>query len=67
MNVVQLREIIKNRNKVCYDFCVSENLNRFFSGKEFVIEYPDDIECVPDGILAIPFVCNVLPIIWLTD
>ena len=50
-----------------YGFAVSEGLQQYFSGDPFVIHYPVEIDSVPGSILAIPFVCNVLPIVWLTD
>ena len=37
------------------------NINTFWA------EYNDNIESVPLSIAVIPFVCNVLPIIWLAD
>ncbi len=54
-------------NQLKYEFTASEGLKQFFSGKQFVIEYPMDITQIPEGVLAIPFVSCVLPIIWLTD
>lgn len=56
-----------NSGKLTYSFSVSEEINRFFTDVPFEIEYPENISNVPKSILAIPFVCNVLPIIWLTD
>lgn len=64
---ITLNAIQKKNNQITYDFCVSEGLARYFSGKPFVIEYPENIESVPDAVAAVPFVSNVLPIIWLTD
>lgn len=49
-------------------FSLSENLNRYFNEPHlFRVEYSQDISGVPEGILVIPFITNVLPIIWLTD
>ena len=67
MKEIVLQQINKNDNTISYTFSVSEGLSVYFSGKPFVIEYPENIEAVPDAIAAIPFVSNVLPIIWLTD
>ena len=33
----------------------------------FYVEYDENIEKVPDSILIVPFICNVLPIVWITD
>lgn len=67
MEEIVLQKINKNGNTISYNFFVSDGLAKFFSGRPFVIEYPENIEIVPDAVAAIPFVCNVLPIIWLTD
>lgn len=34
---------------------------------KFFIQYEESIEDVPDSIAAIPFVSNILPILWLYD
>lgn len=67
MKEIIVNEIKKNDNIIEFDFGYSEELNKYFSGTSFVIEYPENIEKVPDAIAVIPFVCNVLPIIWVTN
>ena len=58
---------IKEDNTIQYAFTVTEGLAKYFTGKPFVIEYPVDISGVPEAVLAVPFVSNMLPLIWLTD
>lgn len=67
MEAIELLEVKKKNNRIEYSFTVSEQLRSFFSAREFVIEYDESIEAVPDSVAAVPFVCCVLPIIWLTD
>jgi len=67
MEEIVLQQINKNNNTISYNFSVSIGLAEYFSGKPFIIEYPENIEAVPDAVAAVPFVCNVLPIIWLTN
>lgn len=67
MEQIVLRVIQRNKNTITFDFSVTEGLEKYFSGKPFVVEYPVDISGVPEAVLAVPFVSNVLPIIWLTD
>ncbi len=67
MEKILLDNIKIDRNKVEFVFSVSDGLETFFSGTPFVIDYPVELESVPKSILAIPFVCNVLPIAWLTN
>ena len=67
MEQITLNKIFKVGKTLTYDFAVTEGLSAFFSGKRFLIEYPVEIGAVPDGVAAVPFICNVLPIVWLTN
>lgn len=67
MERIILNEIKKEKNVISYVFEVSSNLEKYFSGKPFIVEYQEDIDSVPDSVAVIPFVCSVLPIIWLTN
>lgn len=67
MDQISITGIFKHANTLTYEFKVTERLSQYFTGEPFVIEYPCDISEVPDSIAVIPFVCNVLPIVWLTD
>ena len=67
MESITLKQIIKKENTISYVFSVSQGLRQYFSDKQFLIEYPENVETVPDSIAAVPFACNVLPIIWLTN
>ena len=64
---IRLHQIHKDNCVIRFSYSSSENLKKFFTDVDFVIEYPDMIEKVPDGVAVIPFVCSVLPIIWMTD
>lgn len=69
MKSIRVENICINDNRIEINYSVSAELTAFFSNKEmsFWIEYSEDISRVPIGIAIIPFVCNVLPIVWLTD
>ena len=67
MEQIKILDILKKQNTLTYHFRVSTGLEKYFSDRDFVIEYPESVEMVSDGIAVIPFVCNVLPIIWLTN
>ncbi len=67
MEYIRLNGIEKNSNIIKYDFEHTDGLAKYFSQKPFIIEYPFSVESIPDSIMAIPFVCNVLPIIWITN
>ena len=47
---------------------ISPELEPYFTAERiFEVEYSEDISTVPESVLVIPFVCNVLPLVWLTD
>ena len=37
------------------------------SGENFFVEYSCNISNIPFGIAVIPFLCNILPIVWVYD
>lgn len=60
--------ISQNRIEICY--LVEGECCKYFNtecGNMFWTEYSESIEHVPNSIAIIPFVVNVLPIVWLTD
>lgn len=67
MEEIILNKIEKKDTRLIYDFSVSTGLKKYFSGKQFIIEYSENIESVPNSIASIPFVCNMLPIVWLNN
>lgn len=65
---IKLISIEKINNKAVYHYDISENIKKYFNTKEnFYVEYSDSIVDVPEGVMVIPFICNILPIIWLTN
>lgn len=58
---------ISSPNGIKVEFAVSEGLKQYFKKNIFHFDYSVDVSNVPHGVAVIPFVCNVLPIIWLTD
>lgn len=72
-NRITLNAVEVCQNTVTYQYSITEGLSPYFcKSSQFFVEYmvdgmPLDLQQVPVSILAIPFVCNVLPIVWLTD
>lgn len=70
-NEIILKNIeVINGNKVVYHYDIngSESFKKiFWLGIPFSVEYSENVENVPNDILVIPFVCNVLPIIWFNN
>jgi hypothetical protein len=71
-----IETIRKNKNRVVYEYRYSDSLRDYFNSHEpFFIEWdidkPDSVpsrfsaEDIPDGILVIPFLGNILPIAWV--
>lgn len=67
MGKISKVKITKMGKKVCVDFQTTSDLDFFWREKSFFSEYDVFVESVPDSIAIIPFVCSVLPIVWLTD
>lgn len=67
MDTIRLLGIRTEGHHIRFDFQYSRRLDPFFRDIPLTIEYPIDVTNVPQSILAVPFVCCVLPIVWLTD
>ncbi|OUO13182.1 hypothetical protein [Bacteroides sp. An322] len=63
---VIINDISPANNVVYISFTVDKNIDKYFRKKNFIYSC-SGCEIVPKSILVIPFVCNVLPIIWLTN
>lgn len=65
---LRIDSVVADSRSLTVSFSLSEDLNRYFNEPHvFHVEYSQDISGVPEGILVIPFITNVLPIIWLKD
>lgn len=65
---IVVKDVVIKENIILIDYDISPNLERFFNMKnKFKVEYGENIEDIPEEIAIIPFISNVLPIIWLTD
>ena len=68
MGKIKVVNIDIKDNTILVDYIISEDLKQFFNMEnKFKIEYGENIEEVPEEIAIIPFISNVLPIIWLTN
>jgi hypothetical protein len=68
MSNITLDKIYVNENRVDYFFSVSDELQKYFNkNNHLFLEYNQDITDVPESILAVPFVSNVIPLAWLTN
>lgn len=64
--VVSEINVLGGHLSICYE--VTPELEQYFTAERTLeVEYSADISSVPESVLVIPFVCNVLPIAWLAD
>lgn len=64
---IKILDVSIEKKVLKIQFITSENLKKFFVCFSFQVDYSIDISDTPTSIAILPFVCNVLPIIWITD
>ena len=68
MKNIVVNDVKIDKNKINVDYSVGNELKKYFNlDEDFFVEYEEDMSSVPKAIAVIPFIVNVLPIIWLTD
>jgi hypothetical protein len=68
MNKLRVDNVRIEQNRIDILFHTSDGITNYFSKEQrFWMEYSISLQEVPVGIAVIPFVCNVLPIIWITN
>lgn len=68
MKFIKVKNVLNKENIIIVNYEISEELKKFFDmDNKFKVEYASDISEVPEEIAIIPFITNVIPIIWLTD
>ena len=67
MNRIIINTPLVDGNKIKYSYVVEGAWKEAFSNEDFSIEYNILIEHVPEGVLLIPLIANVLPISWVYD
>lgn len=66
--IIEITQIVKNEKKIEIYFQTTKALNKYFNTNVFTYESSIyDLSLIPDSILVIPFVANVIPIIWITN
>lgn len=66
MEKIKLLNIEKNNNCVVYNFICDGTISRaLYSNRKFFIEYGFDIMDIPNSILSVPFLANLIPIVWV--
>lgn len=66
MNSINLSNLIIEDNRIQYIYEIKGEWEKFFKNRrEYTITYDYELTNVPKSIAAIPFVLNVLPMVWL--
>lgn len=66
MNKIILDKIIVLNNAVEYEFTIVGEIKHFFNNNKMFVEYNYEVSDVPLSILTIPFVANIIPLVWLS-
>ncbi len=69
MNSIKLKEIsVSDKTCVRFKYEVEGEWSSCFSSlRSTFAEYNEDVSSVPFSVLAVTFVCNILPAVWLCD
>ena len=67
MDKIEVKKLLIEDKCIKVVFDTSDSLKQYFKSNAFEINYSVSIENVPYSIAVIPFVCNVLPIVWMTN
>lgn len=68
MNTIKVITVSAEQGKLRVEYEINPGLELYFTAdRVFEEECSEDISTVPESVLVIPFVCNVLPVAWLTD
>lgn len=69
MEKIKVLSVRTDAHKIEVRYAVTEGLKPFFSKytDTFFVEYSLPVGDVPVSVAVVPFVANVLPIVWLTD
>ena len=67
MDGVLLNRISVDKGHVEYHFTVKGKLKQYFSTDTMWVDYQDDMSAIPESILVIPFIANILPLMWVTN
>lgn len=68
MDTIKITSISAQEFSLVIEYEITETLSSYFSKtRVFQATYSENISTVPNSILVIPFICNILPIIWITN
>ena len=66
-NKCTLDEVLIQGHSVTCKFTLTGEWEKFFTADSMKVEYGIDISNVPKSVAVIPFLANILPIVWVCD
>jgi len=67
LNKVVVKDIKSLSNSISVKFSSEGLISKYFIENIFFVEWEKNINPIPKSIAVIPFISNILPIIWITD
>ena len=68
MNRIVIEDIRVIANRLECRYTVSGQWEKYFKATNtFFAEYSKDLDTVPQSVAIIPFLCNILPVVWIFD
>ena len=68
MNKIILNKIELESNKIKYIYNIEGEWKQYFNKcREYCMDYTENIDNIPKSIASIPFITNVLPMVWIFD
>jgi hypothetical protein len=68
MNKIVIKHVLVRGNRLECSYTVSGEWEKYFkTSNTFYTEYSKNIDTVPQSVAIIPFLCNILPVVWIFD
>ena len=67
MNTINIDTPIISKNHIDYKYTIEGDWKKLFKEEHFWVEYNCDVKNTPESVAIVPFICNILPIVWLCD
>lgn len=61
---IQKTYLSEDRKTIHYEYELSDGVSKYFKKEKFFATYEEDLSEVPESILVIPLLANVLPVSW---
>ena len=66
-NYVKIEKISTTNNTLTFNILTNGKISKYISKNTMQIEYDFSLNDIPNSILVIPFISNILPLIWITN